>query len=99
MLNYEYYWRIEPNVKFFCDIHYDPFRFMAENGKKYSFVLSLYEYIDTIPTLWESTKKFIKNYPQHIAEDNSMGFISDDGGETYNRCHFVSPSHSLIAPS
>lgn len=98
MLNYEYYWRIEPNVKFFCDVHYDPFRFMAENGKKYSFVLSLYEYIDTIPTLWESTKKFIKNYPQHIAKDNSMGFLSDDGGETYNRCHFVSPAHHHTAP-
>lgn len=95
MLNYEYYWRIEPSVKFFCDVHYDPFRFMAENKKKYSFVLSLYEYIDTIPTLWESTKKFIKNYPQHIAEDNSLGFLSDDGGETYNRCHFVSVHHRL----
>lgn len=90
MMNYEYYWRVEPNVKFFCDLHYDPFRYMAENGKKYAFVLSLYEYIDTIPTLWESTKKFMKNHPEHIAEDNSMGFLSDDGGETYNRCHFVS---------
>lgn len=90
MMNYEYYWRVEPNVKFFCDIHYDPFRYMAENGKKYSFTLSLYEYIDTIPTLWDSTKKFMKNHPEHIVENNSMDFLSDDGGETYNRCHFVS---------
>ncbi|KAL2888808.1 glycolipid 2-alpha-mannosyltransferase [Ceratocystis lukuohia] len=90
MMNYEYYWRVEPSIELFCDIHYDPFRIMAESGKKYSFVLSLYEYIETIPTLWDSTKKFIKNYPQHIAEDNSMGFLSDDGGETYNRCHFWS---------
>lgn len=90
MLNYEYYWRVEPNVKFYCDIHYDPFRYMAENKKKYAFVLSLYEYIETIPTLWESTKKFIKNHPEHIVEGNSLDFLSDDGGETYNRCHFVS---------
>lgn len=90
MLNYEYYWRVEPSVELFCDVHYDPFRYMHENKKKYSFVLSLYEYIDTIPTLWESTKKFIKNYPQHIAADNAMEFLSDDGGETYNKCHFVS---------
>jgi alpha 1,2-mannosyltransferase len=90
MLNYEWYWRVEPNVKFFCDVHYDPFRFMAENKKKYSFVLSLYEYIDTIPTLWDSVKKFVKNHPEHIAEDNSIGFLSDDNGETYNRCHFWS---------
>ncbi|KAH6895674.1 nucleotide-diphospho-sugar transferase [Thelonectria olida] len=90
MMNYEYYWRVEPSIKLFCDIHYDPFRVIAEKGKKYSFVLSLYEYIDTIPTLWDSTKKFMKNHPEHIAEDNSMRFLSDDGGDTYNKCHFWS---------
>ncbi|UPK97610.1 hypothetical protein LCI18_008545 [Fusarium solani-melongenae] len=90
MMNYEYYWRVEPSVKLFCDIHYDPFRVMHENNKKYSFVLSLYEYIDTIPTLWDSTKKFMANHPEHIAEDNSMRFLSDDGGNTYNKCHFWS---------
>ncbi|KKA28891.1 hypothetical protein TD95_004154 [Thielaviopsis punctulata] len=90
MMNYEYYWRVEPSVELYCDIHYDPFRVMAESGKKYSFVLSLYEYIETIPTLWDSTKKFMKNHPEHVVDGNSMGFLSDDGGETYNRCHFWS---------
>lgn len=90
MMNYEYYWRVEPSVELYCDIHYDPFRLMAEQGKKYSFVLSLYEYPATIPTLWESTKKFIKNHPEHIAADNTMKFLSDDGGDTYNNCHFWS---------
>ncbi|KAA8570620.1 hypothetical protein EYC84_000019 [Monilinia fructicola] len=52
--------------------------------------LSLYEYVETIPTLWDSVKKFIKNHPEHIAEGNSMGFLSDDGGETYNHCHMWS---------
>ncbi|WQF85660.1 Putative glycosyl transferase, family 15, nucleotide-diphospho-sugar transferase [Colletotrichum destructivum] len=90
MMNYDYYWRVEPSIELFCDIHYDPFRFMKENNKKYSFVLSLYEYVETIPTLWDSTKKFMKNHPEHIAEGNSMGFLSDDGGDTYNHCHFWS---------
>ena len=90
MMNYEYYWRVEPSVELFCDVHYDPFRFMHENKKKYSFVLSLYEYYETIPTLWDSVKKFIKNHPEHIVAGNSMGFLSDDDGETYNKCHFVS---------
>jgi alpha 1,2-mannosyltransferase len=98
MLNYEWYWRVEPSVELFCDIHYDPFRLMAEQGKKYGFVLSLYEYVETIPTLWDSAKKFIQNYPQHIAVDNSMAFISDDDGKTYNHCHFVSiRGHTLSA--
>ncbi|KAL2418291.1 Alpha-1,2 mannosyltransferase KTR1 [Exophiala dermatitidis] len=87
---FEYYWRVEPSVELFCDIHYDPFRYMKDNKKKYSFVLSLYEYVETIPTLWDSVKKFMKNHPEHIAEDNSLAFLSDDGGETYNKCHFWS---------
>jgi alpha 1,2-mannosyltransferase len=90
MLNYEWYWRVEPSVELFCDIDYDVFKFMADNKKKYSFVLSLYEYVETIPTLWDSTKKFMKAHPEHIAKDNSMGFLSDDGGETYNHCHMWS---------
>lgn len=89
MMNYDYYWRVEPSVELFCDVHYDPFRLMHEQGKKYSFVLSLYEYVETIPTLWESVKKFMKNHPEHIVKDNSLGFLSDDGGESYNHCHFV----------
>ncbi|KAE8376901.1 nucleotide-diphospho-sugar transferase [Aspergillus bertholletiae] len=90
MLNYEYYWRVEPSIELFCDISFDPFRFMKENNKKYSFVLSLYEYFDTIPTLWDSVKKFMSDHPEHIAKDNSMDFLSDDGGKTYNKCHFWS---------
>lgn len=90
MLEYEWYWRVEPSIKLYCDISFDPFRFMAENKKKYSFVLSLYEYAETIPTIWNSTKKFIQAHPEHIPEGNSMEWLSDDGGETYNHCHFVS---------
>lgn len=96
MMNYDYYWRVEPSVEIFCDVHYDPFRVMHEQGKKYSFVLSLYEYVETIPTLWDSVKKFMKNHPEHIAKDNSLGFLSDDGGESYNHCHFVSVLRHVV---
>jgi len=90
MMNYEWYWRVEPSIELYCDVDYDVFKYMADNKKKYSFVLSLYEYVETIPTLWDSTKKFMKAHPEHIAADNSMGFLSDDGGETYNHCHMAS---------
>ena len=90
MLEYEWYWRVEPSIELFCDIKYDTFRYMAEHNKKYSFVLSLLEYIDTIPTLWDSTKKYINAHPEHMAEGNAMAFLSDDGGDTYNKCHFWS---------
>lgn len=90
LMNYDYYWRVEPNIQLFCDIHEDPFRVMKEQKKKYSFVLSLYEYQETIPTLWDTTQKFMKEHPEHIVKNNSMAFLSDDHGTTYNLCHFVS---------
>ncbi len=103
MQEYEWYWRVEPGIELFCDITYDAFKFMADNNKKYSFVISLYEYLETIPTLWDSVKKFMSAHPEHIAKNNAMEFISDDGGDTYNKCHFVrspvssSPSYKPLS--
>ncbi|KAK9235302.1 nucleotide-diphospho-sugar transferase [Lipomyces kononenkoae] len=90
MKDYKYYWRVEPDIILHCDIDYDVFKFMEQGGYDYGFTLSLYEYIETIPTLWKSVKKFIQEHPEHIAEDNLMNWISDDNGITYNKCHFWS---------
>ncbi|KAJ7235488.1 glycosyltransferase family 15 protein [Mycena rebaudengoi] len=87
---YRYYWRVEPDVKFFCNLDYDPFLFMQDEGKKYGFTISLPEYEDTIPTLWQTVKEFIAANPELISPDNAMGFLSDDGGQSYNNCHFWS---------
>ena len=47
---------LRPNVKFFCDLDYDPFLVMQDGNKVYGFTVSLYEYPATIPTLWDATK-------------------------------------------
>ncbi|SCU91668.1 LAMI_0E06788g1_1 [Lachancea mirantina] len=88
--SYSWYWRVEPDIELFCDINYDVFKFMRENKKKYGFILSISEYVETIPTLWNSVKEFMAKNPKHIHKNNLMNFISDDKGETYNLCHFWS---------
>jgi alpha 1,2-mannosyltransferase len=88
--DYDYYWRVEPDVKFFCDLPYDPFRFMHENNKKYGFTHVFEELVNTIPTLWDNVKAFMATHPQHIALNNSLALLSDDEGETYTNCHFWS---------
>ncbi|KAJ7723722.1 glycolipid 2-alpha-mannosyltransferase-domain-containing protein [Mycena olivaceomarginata] len=89
---YRYYWRVEPDVRFFCTLSYDPFLFMQDEGKKYGFTISLPEYGATIPTLWTAVREFVAANPQHVLplDEGGMGFLSDDGGETYNGCHFWS---------
>ncbi|KAI0375003.1 glycosyltransferase family 15 protein [Pilatotrama ljubarskyi] len=90
LAKYKYYWRVEPDVTFFCDLHYDPLLLMQDQKKVYGFTISLYEYPATIPTLWDAVKEFINSNPDLVEPDNAMRFISDDGGETYNNCHFWS---------
>jgi alpha 1,2-mannosyltransferase len=34
-----------------------------------------------------ASTEFIQANPDLLPKDNAMGFISDDGGESYNRCH------------
>ncbi|CCE81367.1 Piso0_001267 [Millerozyma farinosa CBS 7064] len=90
MKDYEYYWRVEPDIQIYCDIDYDVFKFMKNNNKKYGFTITLPEYKDTIPTLWDTTKKFIEQNKQYVVPNNLLEWISDDNGKTYNGCHFWS---------
>ncbi|KAJ7717048.1 glycosyltransferase family 15 protein [Mycena metata] len=87
---YRYYWRSVPDIEYFCDIAYDPFHYLTDNNKIYGFTISFYEWEPTIPTLWSNVKEFIAKNPQYLAENNAMDYLSDDGGQTYNLCHFWS---------
>lgn len=87
---YEWYWRVEPGIEINCDLNYDLFKYMQDNDKVYGFTISIHEFEKTIPTLWQHTKDFIEKNKQYVAEDNFLDFISDDGGKTYNLCHFWS---------
>ncbi|OLY85785.1 O-glycoside alpha-1,2-mannosyltransferase omh1 [Smittium mucronatum] len=84
----DFYWRLEPNVDFFCDLTYDPFKLMKQQDKKYSFVIILKELIQTIPTLWDHTLNFIKmnNIP---ISGKLLNMLVDSQGK-YNLCHFWS---------
>lgn len=90
MQQYRYYWRVEPSTQLHCDIEYDVFRFMRESDKKYGFTITIHEYLATIESLWQVTTDFLKSYPQYVAKNNLMNFISDTSGLTYNLCHFWS---------
>lgn len=93
-MDLDYYWRVEPGIKLFCDLDYDPFVFMQLNDKKYGFTISLHEYPATIPTLWDETKAFMKKHPDYLAKDHALHFMTDEPEKLlepgYNMCHFWS---------
>lgn len=90
MQDYRYYWRVEPATLLHCNVDYDVFTFMRENGKKYGFTISLREFHTTIASLWHVTKQFVDHFPEYIHHNSLIDFISDDQGKSYNLCHFWS---------
>ncbi|KAJ1907174.1 hypothetical protein IWQ60_011914 [Tieghemiomyces parasiticus] len=90
MEQYDYYWRVEPGVKFMCDIDYDPFLYMQERQLKYGFTISIHELVKTIPTLWKTTKQFMRENSQLVAHPNTLEWVTDPRTGDYNLCHFWS---------
>ncbi|KAI3406077.1 hypothetical protein KGF56_001296 [Candida oxycetoniae] len=84
---YEYYWRIEPGIKLHCDVNQDVFRFMKENDKKYGFAISLFEYSETIPSLWSFVIDYISK--QKSSRPELLPMLQNGFG-WYNLCHFWS---------
>ncbi|KAJ5568505.1 hypothetical protein N7450_010991 [Penicillium hetheringtonii] len=52
LMKYEWYWRLEPEIKYFCDITYDPFMKMIEANKTYGFTIAVKELRETVPNIF-----------------------------------------------
>jgi len=64
---------------------------MRERNLKYGWVMSLLEFGETIPTLWQTVRNFVAKHPKYVAKDNSIHFLVDDSKKSvdgeYNLCH------------
>ncbi|ORY86274.1 nucleotide-diphospho-sugar transferase [Protomyces lactucae-debilis] len=65
----EYYWRVEPDVTFFCDLTYDPFRMMKQQGKVYGFVIAIKELVETVPNMFRYASAWKR---KHSIKDTSL---------------------------
>ncbi|KAI8070421.1 nucleotide-diphospho-sugar transferase [Gongronella butleri] len=87
----DYYWRIEPEHSYPCPVKFDPFQYMKDNNKLYSFALTSHEIQQTIPTYWETTKEFLKQQKDAIIQPGTPGSIWHFGTNAttmhWNTCH------------
>ena len=98
LAEYQYYWRVEPNVHFFCDVDYDVFRYMRDHNKTYGFTITLYDSPQSIATLWPETMKFVAANKEYLNGNNAYKFLSDGArrpdhhykANGYSTCHFWS---------
>lgn len=86
----KYYWRIEPNVHFFCDIDYDVFRFMESHNKTYGFTINLYDAPATVPSLWPETQRW-------LAEEGNQRYVHPNNAEAWVRDASHRPEHNRKA--
>ncbi|KAK6368375.1 hypothetical protein LTR64_006528 [Lithohypha guttulata] len=92
LAEYDYYWRVEPDVHFFCNIPYDPFRFLRDNEIAYGFNMNILDDARSFASLWRRTREFMDMYPDLVHEDADLEWLVDtygNGGE-YNNCQFFS---------
>ncbi|KAJ8104269.1 glycosyltransferase family 15 protein [Lipomyces tetrasporus] len=89
--DFDWYWRVEPDVHFFCDIDYDPFAFMEENNLKYGFNMNILDDARSFPSMWRQTQEFMSEYPELIHPEADFSWVLDhkNDGE-YNNCQFFS---------
>jgi mannosyltransferase len=98
LAQYQYYWRVEPHVHFFCDIDYDVFAWMADHNKTYGFNINIYDSPESVATLWPETKKFLADHPSALHENNAREWLEDgsrrpenkEKANGYSTCHFWS---------
>lgn len=97
MDDYDWYWRVEPDTQYYCDIDYDVFAYMEDNDKVYGFTIALYDNPKTVATLWPETKSFLMKNKNYLHKDNALQFLlnpsrpawnAQAGG--YSTCHFWS---------
>lgn len=89
MRSYAYYWRIEPDVDYFCQLNYDPFRFMRLNNLTYGFTIAFAEIKSTIETLWDTTLQWVAQNHALLPPDTAADWLLSPDGQ-YNGCHFWS---------
>jgi len=59
---YDWYWRVEPEIKYFCDMTYDPFIHMERNNKTYGFTIAVKELKETVPNIFRYASAYKRKY-------------------------------------
>lgn len=98
LLEYRWYWRVEPKTNYFCQIDYDVFKFMEDNDKTYGFVINIYDSPASIETLWPVTLDFLSKNPQYVHKNAAVNWLRDSKNRPghnlkangYSTCHFWS---------
>ncbi|ORX69113.1 nucleotide-diphospho-sugar transferase [Linderina pennispora] len=78
LANLDYYWRIEPDVSYFCDL-----------TKVYGFTITPMEKRLTVETLWNTTRQWMIENERLLPEKSLIHWVVNEKAK-YTLCHFWS---------
>jgi len=90
MQELDYSWRFEAGTEYICPMEEDPFQFMYENKKTTSFSMALYEYRETIPTLFQTVLDYASKHSHWIqpsGDPKTLWHFVLDENNMFNGCH------------
>lgn len=77
---YKWYWRLEPDSRYFTDVNYDVFKYLDSTGKVFGFTVNTYEDENAIGTLWKDTIKWLNqgdNY-KYVNENGAFQWLTEN---------------------
>jgi uncharacterized membrane protein YgcG len=77
LAGFDWYWRVEPEVDFMCQIEEDPFKAMAAANQSLAWTIVMSEVPETIPGLWPAVQQWLQAAPQHLAPDSLLPAFLD----------------------
>ncbi|KAL4424390.1 hypothetical protein ABPG77_005633 [Micractinium sp. CCAP 211/92] len=81
LAGFDFYWRVEPDVHFTCNLERDPFRVLQQRNASLAWTIVMSEVPATIPSLWPTTQQWLAANPQHLAPNSLLPAFLEDGDD------------------
>ncbi|KAM0747060.1 nucleotide-diphospho-sugar transferase [Meredithblackwellia eburnea MCA 4105] len=82
---FDYIWRLDEGIHFWCKLEYDPFLEMQTKNKTIGYTLIRIESTRIVGKgLWDTSREFFNAHPEFVAKGNNLRLVSNDEGDTWN---------------
>jgi mannosyltransferase len=96
LAKYKWYWRLEPEIKYFCDITYDPFVQMERYNKTYGFTIAVKELRETVPNIFRYASAYMRTY--NVKSQGLWEMFIDKPKEDKKKLPKEDPKHKKPLP-
>jgi len=74
---YDWFWRLDTDIVFHCDVPYDPFQRMVSHGALYGFTQIGIDAVWAQPSLPSNVSLFLSENAHLVPKDANLGFVWD----------------------